>query len=119
MNRNIDKILQSMPTIEGAGVHLKRVFGYSEAPELDPFLLFDDFRSDKPERYIAGFPWHPHRGIETVTYMLEGTVEHGDSMGNKGVIRPGEVQWMTAGSGIIHQEMPKGFNGRMGAFNCG
>ncbi len=116
MNRNIDKILQSRPTIEGAGVHLKRAFGYSEAPDLDPFLLLDDFRSDDPELYIAGFPWHPHRGIETVTYMLEGTVEHGDSMGNKGVIRPGEVQWMTAGSGIIHQEMPKGNNGRMGGF---
>jgi len=114
MNRKIDTILVSKPTIEGAGVHLKRAFGYSEVPELDPFLLLDDFRSDKPEDYIAGFPWHPHRGIETVTYMLEGTVEHGDSMGNIGVIRPGEVQWMTAGSGIIHQEMPKGINGRMG-----
>ncbi|MBU3967091.1 MAG: pirin family protein [Euryarchaeota archaeon] len=116
MNRNIDKILQSRPTIEGAGVHLKRAFGFSEAPQLDPFLLLDDFRSHDPEDYIAGFPWHPHRGIETVTYMLEGTVEHGDSMGNKGVIRPGEVQWMTAGSGIIHQEMPKGINGHMGGF---
>ncbi len=95
---------------------LKRAFGYYEVPLLDPFLLLDDFRSNNPEHYIAGFPWHPHRGIETVTYMLEGTVEHGDSMGNKGVIRPGEVQWMTAGSGIIHQEMPKGINGRMGGF---
>ncbi len=116
MNRKIDKILKSKPTLEGAGVHLKRAFGFSEAPELDPFLLLDDFRSHDPEDYIAGFPWHPHRGIETVTYMLEGIVEHGDSMGNKGVIRPGEVQWMTAGSGIIHQEMPKGINGHMGGF---
>jgi redox-sensitive bicupin YhaK (pirin superfamily) len=116
MNRKIDKILQSKPTIEGAGVHLKRAFGYNEAPELDPFLLLDDFRSNKPGDYMAGFPWHPHRGIETVTYMLEGFVEHGDSMGNKGIIRPGEVQWMTAGSGIIHQEMPKGSNGNMGGF---
>jgi len=116
MIRKIDKILTSIPTLEGAGVHLKRAFGFSEAPELDPFLLLDDFRSHDPEDYIAGFPWHPHRGIETVTYMLEGTVEHGDSMGNKGVIRPGEVQWMTAGSGIIHQEMPKGINGHMGGF---
>jgi redox-sensitive bicupin YhaK (pirin superfamily) len=115
MNLN-NKILKSMPTIEGAGVHLKRVFGYKEAPQLDPFLLLDDFRSNDPKDYIAGFPWHPHRGIETVTYMLEGFVEHGDSMGNKGMIRPGEVQWMTAGSGIIHQEMPKGANGHMGGF---
>jgi len=116
MNRKIDKILKSQPTIEGAGVHLKRAFGYSEVPLLDPFLLLDDFRSDNPEDYIAGFPWHPHRGIETVTYMLEGRVEHGDSMGNKGVIEKGDVQWMTAGSGIIHQEMPKGSNGHMGGF---
>ena len=116
MNRKIDIILKSQPTIEGAGVHLKRAFGYSEAHQLDPFLLLDDFRSDDPEDYIAGFPWHPHRGIETVTYMLEGRVEHGDSMGNKGVIGPGDVQWMTAGSGIIHQEMPKGSNGHMGGF---
>ncbi len=116
MNRNIDKILTSKPTIEGAGVHLKRAFGYYEVPLLDPFLLLDDFRSNKPEDYIAGFPWHPHRGIETVTYMLEGRVEHGDSMGNKGIIGAGDVQWMTAGSGIIHQEMPKGINGHMGGF---
>ncbi len=116
MNRKIEEILKSKPTIEGAGVHLKRAFGYSESPRLDPFLLLDDFRSDDPEDYIAGFPWHPHRGIETVTYMLEGRVEHGDSMGNKGIIRAGDVQWMTAGSGIIHQEMPKGSNGHMGGF---
>jgi redox-sensitive bicupin YhaK (pirin superfamily) len=116
MNRNIDRILKSKPTLEGAGVHLKRAFGYNEVPELDPFLLLDDFHSSDPEDYIAGFPWHPHRGIETVTYMLEGSVEHGDSMGNKGVILPGDVQWMTAGSGIIHQEMPKGLNGNMWGF---
>jgi hypothetical protein len=100
--------LRSRPTIEGAGVHLKRVFGFQQAPDLDPFLLLDDFSSDDPEKYLAGFPWHPHRGIETITYVLEGHVEHGDSMGNRGVITEGDVQWMTAGSGIIHQEMPKG-----------
>jgi len=116
MNRKIDRILKGKPTLEGAGVHLKRAFGYNEVPELDPFLLLDDFHSDNPADYIAGFPWHPHRGIETVTYMLEGRVEHGDSMGNKGVILPGDVQWMTAGSGIIHQEMPKGHNGHMWGF---
>lgn len=116
MNRNIDRILKSKSTLEGAGVHLKRAFGYNEVPLLDPFLLLDDFHSDDPADYIAGFPWHPHRGIETVTYMLEGRVEHGDSMGNKGVILPGDVQWMTAGSGIIHQEMPKGENGHMWGF---
>jgi quercetin 2,3-dioxygenase len=106
--RKIKKILKSKPTLEGAGVHLKRAFGYYEVPRLDPFLLLDDFHSDNPDHYIKGFPWHPHRGIETITYMLYGKVEHGDSMGNKGIISPGDVQWMTAGSGIIHQEMPKG-----------
>jgi redox-sensitive bicupin YhaK (pirin superfamily) len=111
--RKIDSIFQSKPTLEGAGVHLKRVFGYAEVPTFDPFLLLDNFHSDNPKDYIAGFPWHPHRGIETVTYMLEGKVEHGDSMGNKGTICSGEMQWMTAGSGIIHQEMPKGSNGMM------
>lgn len=116
MNRKIDRILKSKPTLEGAGVHLLRAFGYNEVPHLDPFLLLDDFHSHNPDDYIAGFPWHPHRGIETVTYMLEGFVEHGDSMGNKGVILPGDVQWMTAGSGIIHQEMPKGYNGNMWGF---
>lgn len=116
MYRKIEKILKSKPTIEGAGVHLKRAFGYYEVPLLDPFLLLDDFHSDNPADYIAGFPWHPHRGIETVTYMLEGRVEHGDSMGNKGVILPGDIQWMTAGSGIIHQEMPKGDDGNMWGF---
>ncbi|MDX1762712.1 MAG: pirin family protein [bacterium] len=106
--RRIEKLLKSQPTIEGAGVHLKRVFGRGELPDFDPFLLFDDFHSDKPEEYLKGFPWHPHRGIETITYVLHGDVEHGDSMGNQGVIGSGDVQWMTAGSGIIHQEMPKG-----------
>lgn len=106
--RKIKKIMKSMPTIEGAGVHLKRVFGFHQVPELDPFLLLDDFHSDNPKEYIMGFPWHPHRGIETITYVLHGEVEHGDSMGNSGVIGPGDVQWMTAGSGIVHQEMPKG-----------
>jgi redox-sensitive bicupin YhaK (pirin superfamily) len=107
-NRKIRKVIRSKPTIEGAGVHLKRAFGFSETPQFDPFLLFDDFRSDDPRHYLKGFPWHPHRGIETITYVLCGDVEHGDSMGNKGIIASGDVQWMTAGSGIIHQEMPKG-----------
>jgi quercetin 2,3-dioxygenase len=106
--RKIQKVFKSKPTIEGAGVHLKRVFGFSEVPVFDPFLLLDDFRSDHPEHYVKGFPWHPHRGIETITYVLKGDVEHGDSLGNKGIIGSGDVQWMTAGSGIIHQEMPKG-----------
>ena len=106
--RKIKKIFKSKPTIEGAGVHLKRAFGFYQVPHLDPFLLLDDFHSDNPSDYIKGFPWHPHRGMETITYMLFGKVEHGDSMGNKGIIQSGDVQWMTAGSGIIHQEMPKG-----------
>jgi redox-sensitive bicupin YhaK (pirin superfamily) len=116
-NRKIRKVIRSKPTIEGAGVHLKRAFGFAEVPSFDPFLLLDDFRSGNPEHYIKGFPWHPHRGIETITYVLRGNVEHGDSMGNTGVIGAGDVQWMTAGSGIIHQEMPKGNDaGRMGGF---
>ena len=106
--RSVRKVLKSKPTMEGAGVHLKRVFGFSETPLFDPFLLLDDFHSDNPEHYLKGFPWHPHRGIETITYVLHGTVEHGDSMGNSGTIESGDVQWMTAGRGIIHQEMPKG-----------
>jgi redox-sensitive bicupin YhaK (pirin superfamily) len=115
--RKIQKVLKSKPTIEGAGVHLKRAFGFSEVPTFDPFLLLDDFHSDNPEYYLKGFPWHPHRGIETITYVLHGEVEHGDSMGNKGVINTGDVQWMTAGGGIIHQEMPKGDeNGLMWGF---
>jgi hypothetical protein len=104
--RKIKVSLKSRSTFEGAGVRLKRAFGYAD-PLLDPFLLLDDFHSDDPRDYIKGFPWHPHRGIETITYMLHGNVEHGDSLGNGGVIQAGEVQWMTAGSGIIHQEMPK------------
>ena len=104
--RNIHRILKAKPVIEGAGVHLKRALGNEHSPKLDPFLLFDDFSSNDPEKYIKGFPWHPHRGIETITYILKGQVEHGDSMGNKGIISGGDVQWMTAGSGIIHQEMP-------------
>ena len=115
--RTIRKVWRSRPTIEGAGVHLKRAFGFQEVPQLDPFLLLDDFRSDDPSKYLPGFPWHPHRGIETITYVLQGDVEHGDSMGNKGDIASGDVQWMTAGSGIIHQEMPMGdAKGRMGGF---
>src|SRR4030043_2035021 len=106
--RKIKKILKSKPTVEGAGVHLKRAFGYDQVPLLDPFLLLDDFHSDHPDDYLRGFPWHPHRGIETITYVLYGKVEHGDSMGNKGSISSGDVQWMNAGSGIVHQEMPQG-----------
>jgi len=105
--RNIGNVLKAKPTVEGAGVHLKRAFGYREVSGFDPFLLLDHFGSDNPEDYVAGFPWHAHRGIETVTYMIEGLVEHGDSMGNKGTIEAGDIQWMTAGSGIIHQEMPR------------
>ena len=114
--RKINKIITAKPVMEGAGVHLKRVFGYHEMPELDPFLLLDHFGSDKPEDYMAGFPWHPHRGIETVTYMIEGEVEHGDSIGNSGLITSGDIQWMTAGSGIIHQEMPRKYDGTMRGF---
>ena len=105
--RSVKQVIPSQPVIEGAGVHLKRAFGFGEAPNLDPFLLLDDFHSGLPEKYVKGFPWHPHWGIETITYILHGKVEHGDSMGNKGEINSGDVQWMTAGSGIIHQEMPK------------
>src|SRR6185295_3101470 len=102
------RIVQSKPTVEGAGVKLRRAFGFGDTAETDPFLLFDDFRNDRPQDYLAGFPWHPHRGIETITYVLSGTVAHGDSLGNRGTLGAGDVQWMTAGSGIIHQEMPKG-----------
>ena len=115
--RKIKRITTSVPTMEGAGVHLHRAFGNNDVPLFDPFLLLDDFRSDNPEYYKKGFPWHPHRGIETITYMLEGDVEHGDSLGNKGDISKGDVQWMSAGSGIIHQEMPRGDSeGRMEGF---
>ncbi len=106
--KSIKKILKSIPTIEGNGVKLKRVFGQPHTDLLDPFLLLDNFHSKNPDDYINGFPWHPHRGIETITYVLHGEVEHMDSMGNKGTINAGDIQWMTAGNGIIHQEMPKG-----------
>jgi len=106
--RKISETTISQPTLEGAGVHLHRGFGFYTPEKYDPFLLFDDFRSDTPEEYLKGFPWHPHRGIETITYVIAGEVEPGDSLGNKGIISAGDVQWMTAGSGIVHQEMPKG-----------
>jgi hypothetical protein len=115
--RPIKRLARSRPTLEGAGVHLRRAFGFGDTSETDPFLLLDDFRGDRPEDYLAGFPWHPHRGIETITYVLAGEVEHGDSLGNSGVISAGDIQWMTAGSGIIHQEMPRGDpKGRMHGF---
>ena len=115
--RPVKRLIKSKPTMEGAGVHLRRAFGFGNTTDFDPFLLLDDFRNDVPEDYLAGFPWHPHRGIETITYVLAGTVEHADSMGNRGAIAAGDVQWMTAGSGIIHQEMPKGDPaGRMHGF---
>lgn len=115
--RPIKQIIQTKPTIEGAGVKLERAFGFGKTKEFDPFLLLDDFRNDNPNDYLAGFPWHPHRGIETITYVLAGSVEHGDSLGNKGKMTAGDVQWMTAGSGILHQEMPKGDpQGRMHGF---
>jgi redox-sensitive bicupin YhaK (pirin superfamily) len=115
--RPVKRIVQSTPTMEGAGVKLNRAFGFGDTGEFDPFLLLDDFRNDRPEDYLAGFPWHPHRGIETITYVLAGTVDHGDSLGNAGKLGAGDVQWMTAGSGILHQEMPKGdARGRMHGF---
>src|ERR1035437_5511936 len=115
--RPVHRLIKAKPTIEGAGVHLRRAFGFGSTSETDPFLLLDDFRSDRPEDYLKGFPWHPHRGIETITYVLAGAVEHGDSMGNRGAIAAGDIQWMTAGSGILHQEMPKGDPvGRMHGF---
>jgi redox-sensitive bicupin YhaK (pirin superfamily) len=116
MERKVEKVLERQPTIEGAGVRLKRVLGNDDDSTLDPFLLLDHFGSDNPKDYIKGFPWHPHRGIETVTYMWTGEVAHGDSMGNKGVIKSGDLQWMTAGSGIIHQEMPQKYDGLMQGF---
>src|SRR5256885_6710388 len=114
--RGIKEVLAARPTIEGAGVHLHRAFGAAEVPRLDPFLLLDDFRSENPAEYVAGFPWHPHRGIETVTYILDGRVEHEDSLGNKGIIGSGDVPWMTSRSGLIHQKMPKVDQHRMGGF---
>ncbi|HEX7140367.1 MAG TPA: pirin family protein [Vicinamibacterales bacterium] len=115
--RPIKRVSQARPAIEGAGVRLQRAFGFGNTNDFDPFLLLDDFRNDRPGDYLAGFPWHPHRGIETITYVLAGTVDHGDSLGNKGSLGSGDVQWMTAGSGILHQEMPKGdADGRMHGF---
>ena len=115
--RPIKQLTQAAPVIEGAGVHLHRAFGFGKTEAFDPFLLLDDFRNDNPDHYRAGFPWHPHRGIETITYILSGTVEHGDSLGNQGSLGAGDIQWMTAGRGILHQEMPKGdANGQMHGF---
>ncbi|TMQ47525.1 MAG: pirin family protein [Candidatus Eisenbacteria bacterium] len=115
--RPVKRIIESVPTLEGAGVKLRRAFGFGETAETDPFLLFDDFRNERPADYIAGFPWHPHRGIETITYVLAGTVLHGDSLGNSGQLGAGDIQWMTAGRGILHQEMPQGDpTGRMHGF---
>src|SRR4030088_3228562 len=115
--RAVKKRITAKSTMEGAGVHLRRAFGFGETSDYDPFLLLDDFRNDVPEDYLAGFPWHPHRGIETITYVLAGSVEHGDSLGNRGSMGAGDVQWMTAGRGIMHQEMPHGDpQGRMHGF---
>jgi redox-sensitive bicupin YhaK (pirin superfamily) len=115
--RPVRQIIESQPTVEGAGVKLRRAFGFGNTEDFDPFLLFDDFRNERPADYLAGFPWHPHRGIETITYVLKGTVEHGDSLGNRGSLGAGDVQWMTAGRGIMHQEMPRGdAEGRMHGF---
>ncbi len=115
--RPVKRIVQATPTMEGAGVKLQRAFGFGETEAFDPFLLFDDFRNERPEDYLAGFPWHPHRGIETITYVLAGSVDHGDSLGHRGSLGAGDVQWMTAGRGILHQEMPKGdAEGRMHGF---
>ena len=115
--RPVKRVVQSKPTVEGAGVKLRRAFGFGNTSEFDPFLLLDDFRNESPEDYLAGFPWHPHRGIETITYVLAGKVAHGDSLGNRGDLGAGDVQWMTAGSGILHQEMPRGDeHGRMHGF---
>src|SRR5471030_3088050 len=115
--RPVKEIIQTKPTLEGAGVKLQRAFGFGKTKDFDPFLLLDDFRNDNPDEYLAGFPWHPHRGIETITYVLAGSVDHGDSLGNRGSLAAGDVQWMTAGSGILHQEMPQGDqHGRMHGF---
>ena len=115
--RPVKRVSQSVPTMEGAGVKLRRAFGFGDTSDFDPFLMMDDFRGDRPEDYVAGFPWHPHRGIETITYVLAGEVDHGDSLGNRGKLGSGDVQWMTAGSGILHQEMPTGdAKGRMHGF---
>jgi redox-sensitive bicupin YhaK (pirin superfamily) len=118
--RPIKRVVQARPTIEGADVRLRRAFGFGDTVDFDPFLLLDDFRSDNPDHYLAGFPWHPYRGIETITYVLTGSVEHRDSLGNQGKLGAGDVQWMTAGSGILHQEIPQGdYRGRMHGFQSG
>jgi hypothetical protein len=115
--RAVKRIIEARPTLEGAGVKLHRAFGFGQTSDFDPFLLFDDFRNDNPADYAAGFPWHPHRGIETITYVLAGSVSHADSLGNQGSLGAGDVQWMTAGRGILHQEMPKGNDsGKMHGF---
>ncbi len=115
--RAVKQVSESVPTLEGAGVHLRRAFGFGNTSDFDPFLLLDDFRNDRPDAYMAGFPWHPHRGIETITYVLAGNIDHGDSLGNQGTMGPGDVQWMTSGRGILHQEMPRGdAHGRMHGF---
>src|SRR5258706_13418115 len=115
--RPVKRVIESTPTVEGAGVRLRRAFGFGDTTEFDPFLLLDDFRNERPDDYLAGFPWHPHRGIETITYVLAGAVDHGDSLGNRGSMGAGDVQWMTAGRGILHQEMPQGdAQGRMHGF---
>src|SRR5512140_375741 len=115
--RPVKRLIKAKPTLEGAGVHLRRAFGFGDTSDFDPFLLLDDFRNENPDDYLAGFPWHPHRGIETITYVLAGSVSHGDSLGNSGTMGAGDVQWMTAGSGILHQEMPTGDpQGRMHGF---
>jgi hypothetical protein len=115
--RAVKRIIEARPTLEGAGVKLRRAFGFGETEEYDPFLLLDDFRNENPADYLRGFPWHPHRGIETITYVLAGNVDHGDSLGNRGSMGSGDVQWMTAGRGILHQEMPRGdAQGRMHGF---
>src|SRR4026209_2274867 len=115
--RPVKRLVKAKPTVEGAGVHLRRAFGFGNTSDFDPFLLLDDFRNQNPDDYLAGFPWHPHRGIETITYVLAGSVEHGDSLGNRGRMGAGDVQWMTAGRGILHQEMPQGdADGRMHGF---
>jgi len=116
LNRKISRVIHGVPTTDGAGVRLTRIFGYYEQGMLDPFLMLDFFGTDHPEDYVSGFPWHPHRGIETVTYLLDGKVEHSDNMGNSGVIGKGDVQWMTAGSGIIHQEMPQRTDSKLAGF---
>lgn len=116
IRRDAHSVFSARPTLEGAGVSLHRAFGFGQEKDFDPFLMLDDFRNDEPSRFLAGFPWHPHRGIETITYVLRGDIEHGDSLGNSGTIGTGDVQWMTAGSGIVHQEMPKGDDGHMWGF---